>query len=81
MARGWLKALEGPAVAFAGLVDTNNNAAIRFRDETGLGGVRIETAGRRPETVGADDIKSLAMVFAAVESARTRTRQTIEALP
>lgn len=36
----------------------------------------IET-GRRPETAGSDNIKSLAMVFAAIESARTRTRQPI----
>jgi len=36
----------------------------------------IET-GRRPETAGSDNIKSLAMVFAAIESARTRTRQLI----
>jgi predicted dehydrogenase len=34
--------------------------------------------GRPPETVGADNIKSLAMVFSAVESARTRTRVDIE---
>ena len=38
-------------------------------------------SGRRPKTAGADNIKSLAMVFAAVESARMRRRQTIEALP
>jgi predicted dehydrogenase len=36
----------------------------------------IET-GRRPETAGSDNINSLAMVFAAIESARTRTRQPI----
>lgn len=36
----------------------------------------IET-GRTPETVGADNIKSLAMVFGAIESARTRARQPI----
>ena len=34
-------------------------------------------SGTRPETVGSDNIKSLAMVFAAIESARTRTRQAI----
>lgn len=34
-------------------------------------------SGRRPETVGSDNIKSLAMVFAAIESARTGTRQPI----
>lgn len=33
--------------------------------------------GTAPETVGSDNIKSLAMVFAAIESARTRTRQLI----
>lgn len=38
----------------------------------------IET-GRQPETAGADNIKSLAMVFAAIESARTRQRITIAA--
>src|SRR5581483_8997289 len=38
----------------------------------------IET-GRTPETAGADNIKSLAMVFAAVESARTRRRVLIAA--
>jgi len=38
----------------------------------------IET-GRQPETAGADNIKSLAMVFAAIESARTRQRVTIAA--
>ena len=36
-------------------------------------------AGRAPETAGADNIKSLAMVFAAIESARTRQRVTIAA--
>lgn len=34
-------------------------------------------SGRTPETAGADNIKSLAMVFAAIESARTRKRQAI----
>jgi predicted dehydrogenase len=34
-------------------------------------------AGRQPETAGADNIRSLAMVFAAIESARTRSRQLI----
>jgi predicted dehydrogenase len=38
----------------------------------------IET-GRAPETNGADNIKSLAMVFAAIESARTRSRVEIQA--
>jgi predicted dehydrogenase len=33
--------------------------------------------GATPETVGSDNIKSLSMVFAAIESARTRTRQLI----
>lgn len=33
--------------------------------------------GTAPETVGSDNFKSLAMVFAAIESARTRTRQLI----
>jgi predicted dehydrogenase len=33
--------------------------------------------GTAPETVGSDNIKSLAMVFAAIESARTHTRQLI----
>jgi predicted dehydrogenase len=33
--------------------------------------------GTAPETVGSDNIKSLAMVLAAIESARTRTRQMI----
>lgn len=32
---------------------------------------------RPPETAGSDNIKSLAMVFGAIESARTRTRQSI----
>lgn len=36
----------------------------------------IET-GRQPETAGNDNIKSLAMVFAAIESAKTRQRVTI----
>lgn len=36
----------------------------------------IET-GRPPETAGSDNIKSLAMVFAAIESARTRQRVPI----
>jgi predicted dehydrogenase len=36
----------------------------------------LET-GQKPETVGSDNIKSLAMVFGAIESARTRTRQVI----
>nr|WP_284387997.1 Gfo/Idh/MocA family oxidoreductase [Devosia yakushimensis] len=34
-------------------------------------------AGRQPETAGNDNIKSLAMVFAAIESAKTRQRVTI----
>jgi predicted dehydrogenase len=38
----------------------------------------IET-GRTPETAGNDNIKSLAMVFAAIESARTRQRVLIAA--
>lgn len=38
----------------------------------------IET-GRAPETVSSDNIKSLAMVFAAIESARTGQRVTISA--
>ena len=38
----------------------------------------IET-GRVPETAGSDNIKSLAMVFAAIESARTRQRVLITA--
>jgi len=38
----------------------------------------IET-GRVPETAGSDNIKSLAMVFAAIESARTRQRVLIAA--
>lgn len=36
-------------------------------------------AGRVPETAGADNIKSLAMVFAAIESAKTRQRVEISA--
>ena len=35
--------------------------------------------GRTPETAGTDNIKSLAMVFAAIESARTRQRVLIAA--
>ena len=38
----------------------------------------VET-GRPPETAGNDNIKSLAMVFAAIESARTRQRVLIAA--
>jgi predicted dehydrogenase len=38
----------------------------------------IET-GQRPETDGSDNIKSLAMVFGAIESARDRKRVTIAA--
>jgi predicted dehydrogenase len=38
----------------------------------------IET-GRTPETAGSDNIKSLAMVFGAIESARTRQRVVIAA--
>jgi len=34
-------------------------------------------SGRQPETAGNDNIKSLAMVFAAIESAKTRQRVTI----
>jgi predicted dehydrogenase len=36
-------------------------------------------SGRPPETAGSDNIKSLAMVFAAIESARTRQRVLIAA--
>ena len=36
-------------------------------------------AGRAPETVSSDNIKSLAMVFAAIESAKTRQRVQISA--
>ncbi len=35
-------------------------------------------AGREPETVGHDNIKSLSMVFAAVESARLATRVAVD---
>ncbi|SFV38418.1 Predicted dehydrogenase [Devosia crocina] len=35
-------------------------------------------AGRQPETASTDNIKSLAMVFAAIESARTGQRVTID---
>ena len=38
----------------------------------------IETGGT-PETAGADNIKSLAMVFGAIESARTHQRVSITA--
>jgi predicted dehydrogenase len=34
-------------------------------------------SGRPPETISSDNIKSLAMVFAAIESARTKTRVEI----
>ena len=37
----------------------------------------IET-GTPPETVGSDNVNSLAMVFAAIESAKTRQRILIE---
>ncbi len=33
--------------------------------------------GRAPETIGTDNIKSLAMVFAAIESAQTGRKVTI----
>ncbi|WP_171015879.1 Gfo/Idh/MocA family oxidoreductase [Devosia sp. FKR38] len=36
-------------------------------------------SGRAPETVGSDNIKSLAMVFAAIESGKTKQRVLIEA--
>ena len=36
-------------------------------------------SGSQPETVGSDNIKSLAMVFAAIESAKTHQRVLIEA--
>ncbi|WP_081162496.1 Gfo/Idh/MocA family protein [Ensifer aridi] len=39
--------------------------------------VRAIRSGTKPETVGDDNINSLAMVFAAIESARTRQRVTI----
>lgn len=39
----------------------------------------IET-GRPPETVSTDNVKSLAMVFGAIESARTRQRVTLETI-
>jgi predicted dehydrogenase len=35
--------------------------------------------GRAPETAGQDNIKSLAMVFGAIESARTKSRVVIQA--
>jgi predicted dehydrogenase len=35
-------------------------------------------AGSAPETAGADNIKSLAMVFAAIESARSKSRVEIK---
>lgn len=38
----------------------------------------VET-GRSPESAASDNIKSLAMVFGAIESARTRQRVTIKA--
>lgn len=39
--------------------------------------LRAVEAGERPETTGEDNIKSLAMVFAAIESAKTRQRVMI----
>jgi predicted dehydrogenase len=36
------------------------------------------TAGRQPETAGEDNIKSLAMVFGAIESARRHARVPVE---
>jgi len=36
-------------------------------------------AGRQPETAGSDNIKSLAMVFGAIQSARSRQRVLIQA--
>jgi hypothetical protein len=35
-------------------------------------------AGRTPESSGTDNIKSLAMVFGAIDSARTRQRVLID---
>ena len=42
--------------------------------------LRAVRAGRTPETVGTDNIRSLAMVFAAVESAETHRRVELAAL-
>jgi predicted dehydrogenase len=42
--------------------------------------LRAVETGTPPETVGSDNINSLAMVFAAIESAKTRQRIVIETL-
>ena len=42
--------------------------------------LRAVEAGTPPETIGSDNINSLAMVFGAIESAKTRQRIQLEAL-
>lgn len=66
-----LKEIEVPAPADED--ETHGHASV-LADFLGA----IET-GRAPETVGTDNIKSLAMVFGAIESARTGQRVTISA--
>ncbi len=72
-AEGFLRTLE--AVAMPGVSDesqTHGHASViaDFLDA-------IES-GRAPETAGSDNIKSLAMVFAAIDSARTKQRVPIK---
>lgn len=69
---GFFRPLEPVAVpAPPDLAQTHGHASViaEFLDAI--------ASGRSPETAGEDNIKSLAMVFAAIESARTRQRIAI----
>lgn len=71
---GFFRPLQPLAVAAPADVDATRGHASVLLDFLDA----IE-AGRAPETVSSDNINSLAMVFAAIESARTRQRVEIAA--
>lgn len=65
-----LKPLAMPKLDDTGKTDGHASVLLDFLNA-------VET-GSTPETDGSDNIKSLAMVFGAIESARTRTRTPID---
>ena len=64
--------VEGPELRSGAMPDWHKNAIQAF--------VEAVEAGREPETVCTDNIKSLSMVYGAVESAETKRRIEMETL-
>ena len=65
-----LEPIPVPAASDAGQTEGHVSVIAEFLDAI--------ASGRAPETAGSDNIKSLAMVFGAIESARTRQRVQIK---